>query len=243
MKRITPDNIYRELPCSVVAIGSALGIVQKSDLDVLFSSELHSDGYLSLKGMDALIRQKTQVKRRENYKRGQRPASSMQWSMSIAVISSKMPMPMPSKPAAAACAVAIGANVLRSLDFALYCGLFGLYGTFVVLPFTSSYFHRQNKPRCCACFGRLLVFVFMVNTSFHCSFLIQCRNRDYSLTCPQGVMLSGLSPVGFFLHQYLVVVYPFNFVHTRAGHQAPARHIKPIRLIKPIAFCPNAEKP
>lgn len=74
MKRITPSEIYEGLPCSVVSVGCALNIAEKRDLDALFSSELHSDGYLSLKGMDALIRRKTQVKRRENFKRGERPA-------------------------------------------------------------------------------------------------------------------------------------------------------------------------
>ncbi len=73
MKRILPSEIYRELPCSVVAVGCALKIAEKSKLDALFSSRLHSDGYLSLKGMDELMRAFLGVTKRTTYKRGQRP--------------------------------------------------------------------------------------------------------------------------------------------------------------------------
>ena len=74
MKRIIPSVIYEGLPCSVVALGCALGITSKNDLEGLFSDELKADGYLSLDGMNRLIRAHTDVKKRENYKRGQRPA-------------------------------------------------------------------------------------------------------------------------------------------------------------------------
>ena len=73
MKRITPDAIYEGLPCSVVAVGCALGITRKNDLKALFSDELKADGYLSLNGMNKLIRANLNVKNRVNYKRGERP--------------------------------------------------------------------------------------------------------------------------------------------------------------------------
>ena len=73
MKRILPDEIYRGVPCSVVSMGCALKITDRNALNALFSKELHSDGYLSLKGMNALVRSKMSVLRRTDFKRGQRP--------------------------------------------------------------------------------------------------------------------------------------------------------------------------
>lgn len=73
MKRIIPAVIYEGLPCSMVAVGCALGITSKNDLKPLKSAELKSDGYLSLNGMNNLIRANMDVKKRENYKRGERP--------------------------------------------------------------------------------------------------------------------------------------------------------------------------
>ena len=73
MKRIIPSDIYKEIPCSVVALGCALGITSKNDLKGLFSDELKADGYLSLNGMNKLIRAHIDVKKRVNYKRGERP--------------------------------------------------------------------------------------------------------------------------------------------------------------------------
>lgn len=74
MKRITPAKIYEGLPCSVVSVGTALGIAHRSELEGLFSADLRSDGYLTLKGMNALIRANMAVKRQEKFKRGERPA-------------------------------------------------------------------------------------------------------------------------------------------------------------------------
>ena len=73
MKRITPKSIYRGAPCSVVAVGCAIGIAARERLGALYSPSLHSDGYLSLNGMNELIRANTSVVRRVNFKRGQRP--------------------------------------------------------------------------------------------------------------------------------------------------------------------------
>lgn len=82
MKRITPDDVYQGLPCSVVAVGSAAGITDICDVNMLLSDvkkgiygeKIKDDGYLSLKGLNSLIRAKMSVRRRENYRRGERPA-------------------------------------------------------------------------------------------------------------------------------------------------------------------------
>lgn len=73
MKRIVPDAIYRGRPCSVVAVGCAAGISSTSGLEGLYSRLLRSDGYLSLRGMDALVRANLAVLRRVDYRRGKRP--------------------------------------------------------------------------------------------------------------------------------------------------------------------------
>lgn len=72
MKRIKPADIYRELPCSAVALGCALGITNRSFTKRLISQEIKSDGYLSLAAMNRLIRQNIGVRRHYNYKRGHR---------------------------------------------------------------------------------------------------------------------------------------------------------------------------
>ena len=73
MKRILPDDVYKKLPCSVVAVGSALKTVDRNVIKGLFSADLKSDGYLSLRGMNDLVRANLSVTRRDNFKRGQRP--------------------------------------------------------------------------------------------------------------------------------------------------------------------------
>jgi hypothetical protein len=73
MKRIIPNDIYREWPCSVVALGCAMGVTQKSDLKALKSPDLKADGYLSLNGMNKLIRANMSVLKRVDYRRGERP--------------------------------------------------------------------------------------------------------------------------------------------------------------------------
>lgn len=74
MKRITPDKIYNDLPCSQVAVGCALGITDKEAVLRLKSPCLKNDGYLSLDGMNALVRANLDVKKRVNYRGGERPA-------------------------------------------------------------------------------------------------------------------------------------------------------------------------
>lgn len=73
MRQIFPPRIYEELPCSVVAVGCALGIADSEGLKALVSPDIHSDGYLSLKGMNALVRANLPVQRFKKFKRGDRP--------------------------------------------------------------------------------------------------------------------------------------------------------------------------
>lgn len=72
MKRIIPDEIYRGLPCSVVATGCAMGITERDALESLKSDSLHSDGYLSLRGMETLLKANVSVLRKVYYKRNER---------------------------------------------------------------------------------------------------------------------------------------------------------------------------
>ena len=73
MKRIIPSDFYKNKPCSVVAVGCALGIASESALNALKSPFLREDGYLSLKGMNRLIRANAEVLWRRDFKRGSRP--------------------------------------------------------------------------------------------------------------------------------------------------------------------------
>ena len=82
MKRILPNKVYKGLPCSVVAVGCAMGIDDKAEAKELLAEaregafgggRLQADGYLSLRGMNALIRGHKAVTGRVDYKRGQRP--------------------------------------------------------------------------------------------------------------------------------------------------------------------------
>lgn len=73
MHRIIPNDIYKGKPCSVVAVGCALNIASESALNVLKSPLLHDDGYLSLDGMNRLVRANLTVVRRINFRRGERP--------------------------------------------------------------------------------------------------------------------------------------------------------------------------
>lgn len=73
MKQIIPAVAYDELPCSVVAVGCALGRTDRKEIMALKSPGLHSDGYLSLDGMNALIRANVEVKKTAYFRRGERP--------------------------------------------------------------------------------------------------------------------------------------------------------------------------
>lgn len=82
MIRITPDAVYEGLPCSIVAVGTAMGETDRTVVNSLlqdakngsFGARLHDDGYLSLDGLNGLIRAKLSVRKRENFKRCERPA-------------------------------------------------------------------------------------------------------------------------------------------------------------------------
>ncbi len=73
MKRIIPNDVYRGLPCSVVATGCALETCDISRVEALQSPFLHSDGYLSLRDMNALVRANLAVAKKVDYRRGERP--------------------------------------------------------------------------------------------------------------------------------------------------------------------------
>ena len=70
---IIPNEVYSELPCSVVAMGCALGLTDKRAVTALISPQLHRDGYLSLKGMEALILANKAIDCKLYYKRADRP--------------------------------------------------------------------------------------------------------------------------------------------------------------------------
>ena len=73
MRRISPGQLFKNRPCSVTAVGCALGISTLEAVEGLYSHDLHADGYLSLDGMNRLVRANLSVVRRSDYKRGERP--------------------------------------------------------------------------------------------------------------------------------------------------------------------------
>ena len=72
MKRIEPMGVYQRLPCSMVALGCAMGITDRNALNSLKSPQLKEDGYLSLKGMGDLIRANLKVEKAVYYARNER---------------------------------------------------------------------------------------------------------------------------------------------------------------------------
>ena len=71
MKRITPDSVYNGLPCSIVAVGCALG--ESRDKTLKKAVGLRGDGYLTLDNMNKYIRSLLPVQKKEYFKRGERP--------------------------------------------------------------------------------------------------------------------------------------------------------------------------
>ena len=67
MLRIIPNNCLEDYPCSIVAVSCALG---DTPID---SPEVKQDGYATLQSANAYIRRNLPVKKRINYKRGERP--------------------------------------------------------------------------------------------------------------------------------------------------------------------------
>lgn len=74
---IIPDKVYNEVPCSVVAVGTALGKTDAEWVGFLWRKAklegLKPDGYLSLDGMNQYIRENLKVRKKTSYKRGERP--------------------------------------------------------------------------------------------------------------------------------------------------------------------------
>ena len=66
LKRKLPPSRFRGLPCCVTSIGCATG-------KILWGVQCREDGYLTLREMNKLVREHCPVKRRVDFKRGQRP--------------------------------------------------------------------------------------------------------------------------------------------------------------------------
>ena len=67
IKRMDPDARFTECPCSIVAVGTAIGrMPPKPD-------GLREDGYLTLAGMNTFCRSLLPVRRMVRYKRSERP--------------------------------------------------------------------------------------------------------------------------------------------------------------------------
>ena len=68
MQRITPPPVYNGVPCLLVATGCALGHPPDGLL-----ADLHADGYAPLAVANKFIRNLLPVRRRRDFKRGERP--------------------------------------------------------------------------------------------------------------------------------------------------------------------------
>jgi len=68
IKRRDPDSIYYDIPCSMVAVGTATGSFPPVPED------LAQDGYLSLAGMNRYCRSQLPVAKAVDFKRGERPS-------------------------------------------------------------------------------------------------------------------------------------------------------------------------
>ena len=70
MSRIVPDEVYRNVPCSIVSVGCAVG---KDDTRVLANAKgLKDDGYLTLDSMNKYIRSLIPVQKKEVFRKGER---------------------------------------------------------------------------------------------------------------------------------------------------------------------------
>ncbi len=68
--RKTPHRIYNDFPCSMVAVGCALG--EDKDKVISRAIGLKNDGYLTLDNMNKYIRSLLDVQKKEYFKRGER---------------------------------------------------------------------------------------------------------------------------------------------------------------------------
>ena len=70
MRRITPDSSLQGIPCSIVAVTCAKGSMP----DITdYIPKLKSDGWATLNVANKFIRENLDVKKRTDYKRGERP--------------------------------------------------------------------------------------------------------------------------------------------------------------------------
>lgn len=68
-----PLPVYNGKPCSVVAVGCALGYTTKDQVETLQPEGIYPDGYLPLEAGNRFIRNSLPVQKREYFKRGMRP--------------------------------------------------------------------------------------------------------------------------------------------------------------------------
>lgn len=71
MERIEPNAYLNGYPCSVVAVACALGTMPQKTEE--YMAQLKPDGYATLAVGNKFIRNNLEVKKRVDYKRGQRP--------------------------------------------------------------------------------------------------------------------------------------------------------------------------
>lgn len=71
MSRIIPGNELLDKPCSIVAVTCALKHTPKNE-DV-YVAQIRSDGYATLNNANRFIRDNLPIKKRIDFKRGQRP--------------------------------------------------------------------------------------------------------------------------------------------------------------------------
>lgn len=69
--RISPKNIYNKLPCSIVAVGCAVG--ERNGRIIEAPKGLKYNGYLPLNDMNRYIRSLLPIRKKEYFKRGERP--------------------------------------------------------------------------------------------------------------------------------------------------------------------------
>lgn len=70
MKRITPSRKLEGVPCSLVAVACALGV---DEPPTKARPKLKNGGYASLDEMNKYVRANLAVRKRVNFKRGNRP--------------------------------------------------------------------------------------------------------------------------------------------------------------------------
>lgn len=73
IKRIEPLDIFRNIPCSIVAVGTALNYRTPSQVASLKPYGLNSDGYLSLNNATRFFNQYLRIRKRVDYPKYNRP--------------------------------------------------------------------------------------------------------------------------------------------------------------------------